>query len=69
MIPKVVGKKREALYEKLFEAESRGQVVIGIGQASAKEIDALNILQATFFGNAASCRSAERTTGSGNYRR
>ena len=45
---KLSAKKREALYEKLFEAESRGQVVIGIGQASAKEIDALNILQATF---------------------
>lgn len=46
---KLSAKKREALYEKLFEAESRGQVVIGIGQASAEEIDALNILQATFW--------------------
>lgn len=41
-------KKREQLYEKLFEEQDKGKLLIGIGQASAEEIDELNILQATF---------------------
>lgn len=45
---KLSAKKREQLYEKLFDAEAKGQVAIGIGQASAAEIDSMNILQATF---------------------
>lgn len=45
---KLSAKKREQLYEHLFAAEARGQVSIGIGQASAQEIDEKNILQATF---------------------
>ena len=45
---KITPKKREALYEKLFEAQDKGQVLIGIGQAQAQEIDEMNILQATF---------------------
>lgn len=40
--------KREQLYEHLFAAEAKGQVAIGIGLASAQEIDETNILQATF---------------------
>lgn len=45
---KITPKKRETLYEKLFEAQDKGQVLIGIGQAQAQEIDEMNILQATF---------------------
>ena len=45
---KLTAKKREILYERLFEEERAGRVYIGIGEASAQEIDELNILQATF---------------------
>lgn len=45
---KLSAKKREILYEKLFEAQDKGQLLIGIGQATAAEIDEFNILQATF---------------------
>lgn len=45
---KLTAKKREALYAKLQEAEKLGQVVMGIGLATAAEIDEKNILQATF---------------------
>lgn len=45
---KLTPKKREALYEALFAAEQEGKLSIGIGQASAAEIDEKNILQATF---------------------
>lgn len=45
---KLSAKKREQLYERLFEAQEKGQIALGIGQASAQEIDELNILQATF---------------------
>lgn len=45
---KLTAKKREVLYEKLFEARDKGLVLIGIGQAQAQEIDTMNILQATF---------------------
>ena len=45
---KLTAKKREALYQRLFEEEAAGRLVIGIGEASAQEIDEMNILQATF---------------------
>lgn len=45
---KLSAKKRENLYNLLSEEEKSGKVSIGIGLASAKEIDELNILQATF---------------------
>ncbi len=40
--------KREKLYKELFAAQDEGKLIIGIGQSTAKEIDELNILQATF---------------------
>ncbi len=45
---KLSAKKREQLYEKLWEEEKKGKVLIGIGEASVEEIDRYNILQATF---------------------
>lgn len=45
---KLTVKKREILYQQLFEAKEKGLLSIGIGEASAREIDELNILQATF---------------------
>lgn len=45
---KLSAKKREALYQLLFEEEKKGNIAIGIGEASCKEIDENNILQATF---------------------
>ena len=40
--------KREYLYRLLRQAETQGKVLIGIGEASPREIDEHNILQATF---------------------
>lgn len=45
---KLSAKNREKLYNLLFEEEKNGKLVIGIGEASAAEIDEMNILQATF---------------------
>jgi len=45
---KLSAAKRKKLYEALFMAQEDGKLLIGIGEASAKEIDELNILQATF---------------------
>ena len=45
---KLSAKKREKLYALLREEEKNGNVYIGVGKASAEEIDTLNILQATF---------------------
>lgn len=45
---KLSAKKREKLYNLLFEEEKNGKLSIGIGEASCEEIDRLNILQATF---------------------
>lgn len=45
---KLTAKKREKLYQTLFEEEAKGRIAIGIGEASAREIDEMNILQATF---------------------
>jgi len=45
---KLSAKKREKLYNLLFEEEKAGKVCIGIGEASRAEIDEYNILNATF---------------------
>ena len=45
---KLSATKRKKLYEALFMAQEDGKLLIGIGEASAKEIDEFNILQATF---------------------
>lgn len=45
---KLTAKKRENLYRILFEEQAKGKLAIGIGEASAKEVDEVNILQATF---------------------
>lgn len=45
---KLSAKKREKLYLKLLEEEQKGKLAIGVGEASAQEIDEINILQATF---------------------
>ncbi len=54
---KLTPKKREYLYHLLREEEAKGHLCIGIGEASAEEIDRLNILQATFL---AMHRAAEK---------
>ncbi len=45
---KLSAKKREKLYNVLFEEEKNGKLAIGVGEATASEIDEINILQATF---------------------
>ena len=45
---KLTAKKRELLFEKIMQAKNEGKLLVGIGEASAEEIDELNILQATF---------------------
>ncbi len=45
---KLSAQKREYLYKLLRQEEQNGRVLCGIGEASVKEIDELNILQATF---------------------
>lgn len=40
--------KREKLYNLLYEQQNLGNLLIGVGEASAQEIDDINILQATF---------------------
>ena len=45
---KISKKKREVLYDLLLEEKNKGNIKIGIGEASSKEIDELNILNATF---------------------
>lgn len=49
-------KKRELLYDRIMQAKEKGDLLVGIGQASANEIDSFNILQATFM---AMCRAVE----------
>lgn len=55
---KLTAKKREALFEEMISlaATETPPLYIGIGEAEAKEIDEINILQATF---AAMCRAVE----------
>lgn len=45
---KLTAAKREKLYARLLEEQAAGRLLIGIGEASCREIDELNILQATF---------------------
>ncbi len=45
---KLSAKKREQLYDLLRLEEAKGHILCAIGEASAEEIDNLNILQATF---------------------
>jgi len=45
---KLSKKKREMLYDLLLEEAKKGNMLIGIGEASAKEIDDINILNASF---------------------
>lgn len=45
---KLSKKKREMLYDLLYEEAKKGNILIGIGEASAKEIDDINILNASF---------------------
>ena len=44
---KLTPHKRDQLYEAVREAEKAGKLLVGLGEASAEEIDAMNILQAT----------------------
>lgn len=45
---KLSATKREKLYQCLLKEQDLGKIHIGIGQATCREIDELNILQATF---------------------
>lgn len=45
---KISKKKREMLYDLLQEEKSKGRMLLGIGEASAQEIDEINILNASF---------------------
>lgn len=45
---KISAKTREALFALIEEESQKGNLCFGIGQASAQEIDEMNILQATF---------------------
>ena len=45
---KISKKKREMLFDLLHIEAEKGNVLIGIGEASAKEIDEINILNASF---------------------
>ncbi len=45
---KLSAKKREMLYDELLREQAEGKLYIGIGEASCREIDEMNILQATF---------------------
>lgn len=45
---KLSKKKREMLYELLQEEQKKGTMLLGIGEASAQEIDEINILNASF---------------------
>ena len=61
---KLSAKKREILYEKIMQARDKGDLLVGIGQSSAEEIDANNILQATFM---AMCRAVDDMGQKPNY--
>lgn len=52
---KLTAKKREYLYNLLFEEQKKGKLAIGIGEASCREIDEMNILQATFLAMRRAC--------------
>lgn len=52
---KLTAKKREKLYDLLLDEAQKGHLTYGIGEASASEIDSLNILQATFLAMKRAC--------------
>jgi ribonuclease HII len=56
---KLSKKKREMLYALLIKEADKGHLKIGIGEASAKEIDDINILNASFL----AMRRAIKATG------
>lgn len=45
---KLSKKKREMLYDLLWVEKEKGNLLLGIGEASAQEIDEINILNASF---------------------
>ncbi len=45
---KLSKKKREMLFDLLLAEKEKGNMLLGIGEASAKEIDEINILNASF---------------------
>ncbi len=45
---KISAKKRQLAFNALYKLKDEGKVLIGVGEASAEEIDELNILNATF---------------------
>ncbi len=45
---KLSKKKREMLYDLLLNEKAKGNMLVGIGEASAEEIDNINILNASF---------------------
>lgn len=45
---KLSKKKREMLYDLLMKEKDKGTMLLGIGEASAKEVDEINILNASF---------------------
>lgn len=45
---KIAKKKREKLYELILAEATKGNMLIGVGEVSAREIDEVNILNATF---------------------
>lgn len=56
---KLSKKKREMLYELLFEEKKKGTMLLGIGEASAQEIDEINILNASFLAMKRALQAAE----------
>ena len=56
---KLSKKKREMLYGLLQEEAKKGTVRLGIGQASAREIDEINILNASFLAMKRSMAAAD----------
>ncbi|MFI3241405.1 MAG: ribonuclease HII [Alphaproteobacteria bacterium] len=45
---KMSAKKRELAFNELYKLQEQNKIAIGVGEASPEEIDAHNILQATF---------------------
>ena len=45
---KLTPKIRELLYEKIMKAKEKGDLLVGVGEVCAEDIDKINILQATF---------------------
>lgn len=58
---KLSKKKREMLYELLQVEAQKGHMLLGIGEASAQEIDEINILNASFLAmkRAISCANVQ----------